>query len=89
MQIPSLRDVFDNLFLEADDKTVDQAKGDFVKILNDVTGKCGIEYRDSEDIYTACISCGVEERYFGFLQGFSWAVQLLTGKTPNLERGKE
>ncbi len=85
MRLPNLKDVFYELFCKQGYAPSEQNRKRFCDLLAVAEAKYQIPLHDSEELYTNFMDCALEEQYFGFLQGFSWAVQLLTGKAPNID----
>lgn len=85
MRLPNLKDVFYELFCKQEYAPSEQNRKRFCDLLEVAKAKYQISFHDSEELYSNFMDCALEEQYLGFLQGFSWAVLLLTGKAPNID----
>ena len=89
MKFPSLREIFDDKFIDADTPSTKAARENFGKALDNAKDKYNMEFSDVDSLDTADTARCTEEQYMGFLQGFGWAVQFLTGKAPDFEAAEQ
>ncbi len=85
MRLPNLKDVFYELFCKQGYAPSEDNRQRFCALIDAAAAKYQIPFKDSEELYSEFMTCTNEEQYFGFVHGFSWAVQLLTGKAPNID----
>ena len=45
--------------------------------------KYSLSYKECEDLYDSFMFYSLDEQYLGFLQGFNWAIKLITGRSPD------
>lgn len=85
MRLPNLKDVFYELFCKPEYAPSDRKPNHFCDLLDAAAAKYQIPFHDHEELYTSFMDHILDERYSGFLLGFSWAILLLTGKHPNID----
>ena len=80
MTMPNLRDVFfGNDFSDIIVPETKEAEGNFEKAVSKLADDYNIPFSDINEIIDANFGEHVESQYLGFVQGFKWAVYLLTG----------
>ncbi|MCI5904573.1 MAG: hypothetical protein MRZ61_05475 [Oscillospiraceae bacterium] len=80
MTMPNLRDIFfDNDFSDNIVPEAKEAEEVFKKAVNRLAADYNIPFSAVNEIMDANLGEHVESQYLGFVQGFNWAVYLLTG----------
>lgn len=80
MTMPNLRDVFfGNDFSDIIVPETKEAEGNFEKAVSKLAADYNIPSSAVYEIMDANLGEHVESQYLGFVQGFNWAVYLLTG----------
>lgn len=79
MHLPNLKEIFYSHFSSQDNPVADKSREHFITLLDAAKGKYSLSYKEYEDLYDSFMFYSLDEQYLGFLQGFSWAIKLITG----------